>query len=248
MDSTNPNFITVTTPAGTTMQATNSAFSYGSPAHRVVLQGDAEPFPDANVDLTPALTYVRRVQTRYANDPDKYRKFLDILTDKSLLVDNDVRGVDSLSVAVAILSARRPRDEVVARVIDFFQDTPDLFQEFCEFLPEEEIEKVRKAGLLTWTEGKTGKRKADGISGGAAGSGSALPQKRKRKPVDREKEREREREREQKEKERETTTASAAAVSKATQNKVSLIVVTMDGRGLSRWADELPLFSLFFFL
>lgn len=71
-------YITVTTPMGTTTQAIASSF----PAERdFVARGyDLGPPHNSEIDIELALSYVQKVKTRYANDPERYKAFLEILS------------------------------------------------------------------------------------------------------------------------------------------------------------------------
>jgi paired amphipathic helix protein Sin3a len=75
----NADYITVTTPAGTTTQAIRDAFPPPEPnPSDAGMPGPAEVDPDA--DIERALSYVQQVKNRYANDPEKYKAFLEILS------------------------------------------------------------------------------------------------------------------------------------------------------------------------
>lgn len=148
------------------------------------------------VNMAPALSYVQRVKARFANEPERYRKFLEILSDKTGV---DHNGAGDLEWTVAFLSAGYAQGDVVARVGKLFYDAPDLTKDFIEFLPDKqlqeaelarlaELEEIRKANAPA-SEPKPPRKKGE-ASGVSASSSSTLPQKRKRKPVEREKEKE----------------------------------------------------------
>ncbi|PCH44684.1 hypothetical protein WOLCODRAFT_123950 [Wolfiporia cocos MD-104 SS10] len=208
-DAQNPNYITVTTPAGTTTQATNGAFAYGSSsgntsAQQVPAEGDDTPHI-SDVNLTPALEYLQRVKTRYANESDKYRRFLEIINPNSgpsAPVENATSEVRNLEHwAVAWLSAGYAHGEVVQRVGKLFLDAPELTKGFVDFLPDKHAQEVelarlaemqeqrRKAGTPAG-EAKPSRKKPEGT--GAGHVSSTVPQKRKRKPADREKDKDKE--------------------------------------------------------
>ncbi|EIW51655.1 uncharacterized protein TRAVEDRAFT_75682 [Trametes versicolor FP-101664 SS1] len=192
-----PNYITVTTPAGTTTQATNSVFNYGGNAeHAPLPPPPASHEPEAPIvsqeTLKPALDYVTKVRTRYANEPEMYRKFLSILSESSGTMQDhkDIRGMESWSVAC--LSAKYPQGETLRKIGVLLQDAPDLMRDFIQFLPDEQTQKdelARVAKLEEQRKAAEPKPKRGGGDGHASSS-TAVPQKRKRKVADRDKEKE----------------------------------------------------------
>lgn len=87
-DTANPDFITVTTPMGTTTQAIRGSFPPQPPPPPPPVQPDfvprdyAEPTPaqTQEMDIELALSYVQKVKARYGGDPEKYKAFLEILS------------------------------------------------------------------------------------------------------------------------------------------------------------------------
>lgn len=79
-DINNSDLITVTTPMGTTIQAIRDSF----PSPQDPIPADIAPAPPEDIeddsDIGRALMYVQRVKTRYVNDPEKYKTFLEILS------------------------------------------------------------------------------------------------------------------------------------------------------------------------
>ncbi|KAI0824868.1 hypothetical protein BC628DRAFT_1517814 [Trametes gibbosa] len=191
-----PNYITVTTPAGTTTQATNGVFDFSGAADSV----SHPPPPNTHeVDeslvsqetLQPALRYVTKVRTRYANEPDMYRKFLSILSESSGTMQDhkDIRGMESWTVAC--LSAKYPHGETLRKIGVLLQDAPDLMRDFIQFLPDEQRQKEELARVTKLEEQKKASESKSKRGGdGHASSSAAVPQKRKRKAADREKEKE----------------------------------------------------------
>lgn len=154
-----------------------------------------EPSPVVDVDLEPALAYVQRVKTRYANEPEKYRRFLEISNPNKMVntASHEVRELEHW--AVAFLSAGYAQCEVVQRLGKLFSDAPNLMKDFIEFLPDRhmkeielaklaEIQESRKAGTPA---GESRSRKKEALSSGTAPS-TSVPPKRKRKVVERERE------------------------------------------------------------
>ena len=197
-DNPDPNYITVTTPAGTTTQATNAAFKYTTSKTQSVDKKstlERQDIPQVSQEtLKPALDFMARIRARYANQPEVYNRFLAILMETAdsatQQTSTDIRGMESWSVAC--LSAKWPQEvNLIHRVMDLFKDNVDLMREFVQFLPDEnmrqdelariaELEKARK------TNEARSKRGGDGHASGS----TAVPQKSKRKPVEREKEKE----------------------------------------------------------
>ncbi|THH20323.1 hypothetical protein EW146_g1003 [Bondarzewia mesenterica] len=131
-DSHSSEYITVTTPSGTVLQPTNgpdtvseqhylnnvlSGLSYPHMPIEIALGssdmnykgGDAE-----KQNLGPAMDYVQRIKTRFSDDPDTYKQFLEILSSHKSSANNA---------------------EVFAKVELLFKDAPDLSLAFREFLP-----------------------------------------------------------------------------------------------------------------
>ena len=94
-DGDTADFITVTTPTGTRRHAIGEAFpseaagpSYAEPSHveqplletSQVEQSRLEPVFHDEPEIERALSYVQKVKTRYANDPERYKQFLEILS------------------------------------------------------------------------------------------------------------------------------------------------------------------------
>ncbi|CDO71174.1 hypothetical protein BN946_scf184845.g44 [Trametes cinnabarina] len=191
-----PNYITVTTPAGTTTQATNSVFNYAVGAPNVPQPGAStyqEPEPPivSQETLKPALDYVTKVKTRYANEPEMYRKFLSILSESSGTMQDhkDIRGMESWSVAC--LSAKYPQGETLRKIGNLLQEEPDLMREFVQFLPDDQTKKDELARLAKLEElRKASESKSRKAGDSHASSSTAVPQKRKRKAADRDKEKE----------------------------------------------------------
>ncbi|KAI0336648.1 hypothetical protein GY45DRAFT_1332746 [Cubamyces sp. BRFM 1775] len=191
-----PNYITVTTPAGTTTQATNSAFNYANAGGNIPLAPSAmshEPEPPivSQETLKPALDYVTKVKTKYANEPEMYRRFLSILSESSGTMQDhkDIRGMESWSVAC--LSAKYPQGETLRKIGTLLQDAPELMREFIQFLPDDQIQKEELARVAKLEEQrKASETKSKRGGDGHASSSAAVPQKRKRKAADREKEKE----------------------------------------------------------
>ncbi|KAF8268550.1 Sin3 family co-repressor-domain-containing protein, partial [Lactarius quietus] len=127
--------------------------------------------------LGPAMEYVQRIKTRFSNDPDTYKQFLEILSNYKSSANNA---------------------EVVAKVEELFKDAPDLSSTFLDFLPgtgmqdNDGFSALRGPGTRTGTptgeHARAPKRKQPAEP--AAPTPSA-PAKRRRKAADRDKEKER---------------------------------------------------------
>lgn len=81
---------------------------YGYPPH-------AEPAPRPPVEFNHAINYVNKIKQRFANDPDTYKQFLEILQ--------------------TYQKEQRPIQEVYAQVTVLFDHAQDLLDEFKQFLP-----------------------------------------------------------------------------------------------------------------
>ena len=103
-DPLNPDIITVTTPLGTTTQAIRA--SYPSERDFVGRYDAPPPSQNTEIDIELALSYVQKVKTRYANDPDRYKAFLEILSppgeDGGPVALNDVRVLSLLLIPIVL--------------------------------------------------------------------------------------------------------------------------------------------------
>ncbi|KAI9451486.1 hypothetical protein F5148DRAFT_1378838 [Russula earlei] len=128
--------------------------------------------------LGPAMDYVQRIKTRFSNDPDTYRQFLEILASHKSSANNA---------------------EVFAKVEELFKDAPDLSSAFRDFLPGAgSVPETDSLGVLRGPSARTGtpsgehtraqKRKQPTEPTAASGT---TPAKRRRKAADRDKEKER---------------------------------------------------------
>ncbi|GJE93673.1 histone deacetylase complex, regulatory component SIN3 [Phanerochaete sordida] len=171
-DGDNSDLITVTTPSGTTTQAIREHLP-----PRPSLLGDlviaAPGAVDTEQDIKRALQYVQRVKNRYANDPHKYKAFLEVLSPE------EGAGEDVLSLVERL-----------------FKDDEDLKQGFYQFLPDRNLQQRTVARLDDMEEGtplhlesRHSRKKADGASSSVAAKGgsTSVPQKRKRKPAEKDK-------------------------------------------------------------
>ena len=203
-DNPDPNFITVTTPAGITTQATNGAFIYGPANTKPPLQVEKPAVqiprePEGAVVsaeiLFAARDFVQKVRTRYANHPEVYKQFLGFFTEVDLegataaYDKSSVSGLEPLSVAC--LSAMRATGDVMHKIMSHLKDAPDLMRDFVQFIPDEQVQRDELARIAKVEEARKAsetKSKRGGDGHGHSSSAAAVPQKRKRKPADREKE------------------------------------------------------------
>ncbi|KAI0062716.1 hypothetical protein BV25DRAFT_1803353 [Artomyces pyxidatus] len=201
--------ITVTTPSGTVMQSTTdmlglpppppnegssppmSTTEFGAPPRASSALGlpskartsspDLVALEDADrQNLGPAMDYVQRIKTRFSDDPDTYKKFLEILSSHKSTANN--------------------KSEVYAKVEELFKDAPELSSAFREFLPSggmgddaDDGNAIRgmlqgRTATPTMSEHLRAPKRKQPEQG-------AAPAKRRRKaPAEKEKEKERERE------------------------------------------------------
>ena len=92
----NAHCVRVATPGGnitdTTIVRTSS----------VPLAEDITPIED----IQPALDYVQKIKTRFSDEPERYRKFLDILSTRNdpVLMEKEVRSLLGLSLEIRQLT------------------------------------------------------------------------------------------------------------------------------------------------
>ncbi|AMD20147.1 HCL004Wp [Eremothecium sinecaudum] len=76
-----------------------------------------------DVEFSHAISYVNKIKTRFADQPDVYKHFLEILQ--------------------TYQREQKPINEVYAQVTVLFQNAPDLLDDFKEFLPDASAPKVQ---------------------------------------------------------------------------------------------------------
>lgn len=121
LDPADPNPIRVTTPTGTTTRPNlNGQFL---PSWSEQAQHPQQPlFPQeqqpqgGQIEFNHAISYVNKIKTRFANQPDIYKQFLEILQ--------------------TYQREQRPIGEVYEQVTQLFANSPDLLNDFKQFLPD----------------------------------------------------------------------------------------------------------------
>nr|6XAW_A Chain A, Transcriptional regulatory protein SIN3 [Saccharomyces cerevisiae S288C] len=71
---------------------------------------------NVDVEFSQAISYVNKIKTRFADQPDIYKHFLEILQ--------------------TYQREQKPINEVYAQVTHLFQNAPDLLEDFKKFLPD----------------------------------------------------------------------------------------------------------------
>jgi paired amphipathic helix protein Sin3a len=130
-DPSDPNPIRVTTPTGTTTRPNVSnksfppvgpnALSNAEASTRNVLgvpgfPGGQDQQAGGHIEFNHAITYVNKIKTRFANQPDIYKQFLEILQ--------------------TYQREQKPIGEVYEQVTVLFANSPDLLDDFKQFLPD----------------------------------------------------------------------------------------------------------------
>ncbi|KAI8615126.1 hypothetical protein BC830DRAFT_1124114 [Chytriomyces sp. MP71] len=88
----------------------------GAPPPQQQQQPGGEGPKKTPVEFGQAITYVNKIKNRFANDPETYKQFLEILQ--------------------TYQKESKPIQEVYAQVQVLFANAPDLLEEFKQFLPE----------------------------------------------------------------------------------------------------------------
>ncbi|KAI9316424.1 hypothetical protein BX666DRAFT_1950439 [Dichotomocladium elegans] len=116
------------------------------------------------VEFNHAISYVNKIKNRYANDPDTYKQFLEILQ--------------------TYQKERKPIQEVYSHVQYLFNNAPDLLHEFKQFLPE-----ITEQPAQDFAEdrhmGHMGKLSKPGYSTAPQATNFLPPSKRKRGTIKR---------------------------------------------------------------
>lgn len=121
LDPLDPNPIRVTTPTGTTTRPNISNKPYEAsnikPAQTPSFPPQQQPEQDGgHIEFNHAITYVNKIKTRFANQPDIYKHFLEILQ--------------------TYQREQKPIGEVYEQVTVLFANSPDLLDDFKQFLPD----------------------------------------------------------------------------------------------------------------
>lgn len=128
LDPSDPNPIRVTTPTGTTTRPniSGAAAPYtpaphwpeqGHPQQMAQFAQDGQPQgPGGQIEFNHAISYVNKIKTRFANQPDIYKQFLEILQ--------------------TYQREQKPIGEVYEQVTQLFANSPDLLNDFKQFLPD----------------------------------------------------------------------------------------------------------------
>lgn len=88
-------------------------------------------------EFNHAIQYLNKIKARYADDPDVYKQFLEILQ----TYQREQRQLHDVSHLSAVPMATHPstQSQVYMQVQALFKDAPDLLAEFKDFLPEAAI-------------------------------------------------------------------------------------------------------------
>ncbi|XP_013119117.2 uncharacterized protein LOC106096081 isoform X2 [Stomoxys calcitrans] len=106
-----------------------------SQAHQSMMMGEAAPTPGAApqqpVEFNHAITYVNKIKLRFQNQPEKYKKFLEILhtyQKEQKVIKEGSTGVNQGKTLT--------EQEVYTQVAKLFGQDEDLLREFGQFLPD----------------------------------------------------------------------------------------------------------------
>ncbi|KAK6462826.1 hypothetical protein DFJ63DRAFT_175977 [Scheffersomyces coipomensis] len=135
LDPSDPNPIRVTTPTGTTTRPNmDNSQLWGSDApnqhqqqqQQLQVQAHYQQEPQllqeeqgqggGQIEFNHAISYVNKIKTRFANQPDIYKQFLEILQ--------------------TYQREQKPISEVYEQVTVLFANSPDLLDDFKQFLPD----------------------------------------------------------------------------------------------------------------
>lgn len=130
LDPSDPNPIRVTTPTGTTtrpnvglapqqqqqQQQWSAEQMLPHQLQQFPADQQAQPGAGGQVEFNHAISYVNKIKTRFANQPDIYKQFLEILQ--------------------TYQREQKPIGEVYEQVTQLFSSSPDLLNDFKQFLPD----------------------------------------------------------------------------------------------------------------
>lgn len=132
LDPLDPNPIRVTTPTGTTTRssyANGDGYAQDWDAAHELRQETAAEIQHSQIQAAPqqaasggqiefnhAISYVNKIKTRFANQPDIYKQFLEILQ--------------------TYQREQKPISDVYEQVTVLFSNSPDLLDDFKQFLPD----------------------------------------------------------------------------------------------------------------
>ena len=104
-----------------------------------------EPKPPG--EFNHAIQYLNKIKARYADDPDTYKQFLEILQ----TYQKEQRHIHDVSIPpIRFPRATHPiQSQVYAQVQLLFKDAPDLLSEFKDFLPEASMAFAAPGGVAS---------------------------------------------------------------------------------------------------
>lgn len=121
LDPSDPNPIRVTTPTGTTTRPNIAPFAGiqwpdQAPSQLPQYSQEQQQGTGGQIEFNHAISYVNKIKTRFANQPDIYKQFLEILQ--------------------TYQREQKPIGEVYEQVTQLFANSPDLLNDFKQFLPD----------------------------------------------------------------------------------------------------------------
>jgi paired amphipathic helix protein Sin3a len=117
------------TPSSTSEDQTSSRVIGNHPSSVVAAAAAAVSIGPQPVEFNQAVNYVNKIRSRFQNQPDIYKAFLEILhtyqKEQRIIKEGGTPASNFLT-----------ENEVYARVSDLFKDEDDLLAEFGQFLPD----------------------------------------------------------------------------------------------------------------
>lgn len=130
-------------PASTIMNEANNLQGSGlqriSQAHQQIMQSDQENSnQNQPVEFNHAITYVNKIKNRFQSQPEKYKRFLEIL--HSYQKQQKINKEGSMNSPGSCNNANNNKqlteNEVYNQVAKLFDNQEDLLREFGQFLPD----------------------------------------------------------------------------------------------------------------
>lgn len=146
------------------------ALHHISQAHQTIMQAEQTGNQNQPVEFNHAISYVNKIKNRFQSQPEKYKRFLEILhayqKEQKILKEGSNTPSKQLT-----------ENEVYSQVAKLFDQQEDLLREFGQFLPDatshSATQFINKSGSNIASSGNIGSGSGV-VAGGMIGSGSGI--------------------------------------------------------------------------
>lgn len=145
------------------------ALHHISQAHQTIMQAEQTGNQNQPVEFNHAISYVNKIKNRFQSQPEKYKRFLEILhayqKEQKILKEGSNTPSKQLT-----------ENEVYSQVAKLFDQQEDLLREFGQFLPDatshSATQFINKSGSSS--TGVSGGNVGGGVAGSGSGGGGMI--------------------------------------------------------------------------